>query len=72
MSFDHLLDPEQELDIYGGTKSSARYIADGNSPFFGTIIRIADFPLTLVMDTLLLPITWPIVGSGNDTTEPPP
>ena len=57
MTLDHLLDPEQEIRVYGGTQSSYEYIADDYSPFFGTLIRIIDLPITVVADTLLLPVT---------------
>ena len=57
MSIEHLLDTDQKLAMYGGTKASMEYIEDDGSPFFGSLVRILDLPLTLVFDTLLLPIS---------------
>ena len=60
MSLEHLVDPKQRLSMYGGTKSSYEYIEDDSSPFFGTFVRILDLPLTVVLDTLLLPVSAPV------------
>ncbi len=59
MSIDHIIDPDQRLDIYGGTKKSAK-ILQGEGSSFEALIALFDFPLTVVMDTLLLPIIAPI------------
>ena len=61
MTVDHLVDTDQRLEMYGGTTSSYRYIQDESAPFFGTLIRMIDLPLTAIGDTLLLPIVAPIV-----------
>lgn len=60
MTLDHLLDSDEELEMYGGTTKSWDYITDPDSSFFGTLIRIIDLPATVVGDTLLLPISAPI------------
>ena len=60
MTVDHLVDSEQPLAMYGGTKSSYEYIDNAGSPFFGSLIRIVDLPITVVGDTLLLPVSWPV------------
>lgn len=60
MTVDHLIDPQQKLRMYGGTTTSYDYIENASSPRFGVFVRIVDLPLTLVGDTLLLPITAPV------------
>lgn len=60
MSLDHLIDPEQRLDMYGGTQESAR-ILSGEGSAFAALISLFDFPFTVVMDTIILPIVAPIV-----------
>ena len=60
MSFEHLIDPQQRLKMYGGVQSSVDYINEPTSPWFGQFVRILDLPLTTVMDTLLLPVSAPV------------
>ncbi len=60
MSLEHVLDPDTKLEMYGGTKSSLNYQADEGSSFLGTLVRLIDLPATVVMDTLLLPISMPV------------
>ncbi len=60
MTFDHIFDADQKLEMYGGTKSSYNYLSNEYSPFFGSVIRLIDFPLTAVGDTLMLPVSAPI------------
>ena len=60
MTLDHIVDPEQPLAMYGGTTSSYDYIDAPGSPFFGSLIRIVDLPVTLVGDTVMLPISAPV------------
>ncbi len=62
MTFDHLFDPDQKLEMYGGTKSSWAYVSDERAPFFGAVIRLIDLPVTAIMDTLILPVVAPSVG----------
>ena len=61
MSLEHVLDPEAELQIYGGVRSSWAYIMDEGSPVFGSLCRVIDLPATVAMDTVLLPVSVPIV-----------
>ena len=63
MTFDHLFDSDQRLEMYGGTKSSWAYVSDDGSPFFGTLIRLIDLPVTAIMDTLILPVVAPLATS---------
>ena len=60
MTLDHLLDTQQPVSMYGGTTSSYEEIEDVNTGWFGVLCRIIDLPLTIVADTILLPITAPI------------
>ena len=60
MSLEHLLDNDQKLEMYGGTKSSVDYINDDESSFFGSFVRLLDLPLTAVFDTLILPVSAPV------------
>ncbi len=60
MSLEHVLDPDQKLEMYGGTKRSYAYIEDDSSPFFGSLVRVVDFPLTVVLDTVILPVSAPV------------
>ncbi len=60
MSLEHLFDSGQKLQMYGGVKSSARYIGDEASPVLGSIWRVLDMPLTAVFDTLILPVSAPV------------
>ncbi len=60
MTLDHLIDPDQKLRMYGGTSTSYNYIEDPRSPRFGVFVRIVDLPLTLVGDTVLLPVSAPV------------
>ena len=64
VSLEHAFDPDEDFQIYGGVKRSSGYLANEDSPFFGQVFRLIDFPLTLVMDTLLLPISIPVDLSG--------
>ncbi len=60
MSLEHVLDPDARLAMYGGTKSSWDYQADGGSSFVGKLFRMIDLPATVAMDTVLLPISMPV------------
>jgi uncharacterized protein YceK len=60
MSLEHLIDEDQKLKMYGGTKASYEYIDDEAAPFWGTLWRIIDLPLTVVLDTVLLPVSAPV------------
>lgn len=61
MTLDHLLDPKQEISIYGGTTASLREIEDPQTGFWGTLFRMLDFIPTVVLDTVLIPVfTGPI------------
>lgn len=62
-SLEHALDPDTELEVYGGTSRSWDYVTDGASPAFGTLCRVIDLPLTVIMDTLLLPVS---LTSGSE------
>ena len=63
VSIEHAADSEKDLRIYGGTANSWNYINDRFSPFSGTIFRLIDLPMTLAMDTLILPISIPAGSS---------
>src|SRR5690606_21827943 len=60
VSIEHLAEDEQ-VEIYGGVQKSWNYIQDLENPVMGRAVRTLDFPLTLVFDTLILPVTVPIV-----------
>ncbi len=61
MTLDHLMDPTEELSIYGGTAASLREIEDPQTGWWYTFFRILDFPLTVVSDTVLIPVlTGPV------------
>jgi len=60
MTMEHLLDREQKLQVYGGTKSSYNYIENPGSPRFGVLLRIIDLPFTVLADTLITPVTIPL------------
>ena len=66
VSLEHAFSPDEDFKIYGGVKRSSGYLANEDSPFFGQVFRLIDFPLTLVMDTLLLPISIPVELSGDE------
>lgn len=57
MTLDHVVNPEEPLEMYGGTTSSYEYIEDPGAPIVGSLIRIVDLPATMVGDTLILPIS---------------
>jgi uncharacterized protein YceK len=59
MTLDHLLDTKQPVSMYGGTTSSYKEIEDVNAGWFAVLCRLVDLPLTIVADTVLLPITAP-------------
>lgn len=69
MSLEHLLDPDQKLEMYGGTSASIDYMAAEDSSIFGSIVRALDLPLTLVFDTLLLPVSAPVELSRGGGSE---
>lgn len=69
VSIEHATDSEADLKIYGGTAISWNYINDRFSPFPGTIIRLIDLPMTLVMDTLLLPVSIPVGSSQQEEPQ---
>ena len=58
--FDHLLDTQQPVSMYGGTTSSYKEMEDVKTGWFAVLCRLIDLPLTIVADTLLLPVTAPI------------
>lgn len=62
VSIEHLTEDEQ-VEVYGGVAKSWDYITDLENPVFGRAVRTVDFPLTLIFDTLILPVTVPIVLS---------
>lgn len=66
MSLEHLLDPDQKLEMYGGTSGSIAYMTDEESSIFGSIVRALDLPLTVIFDTLLLPISAPVELTRGD------
>ena len=60
MTIDHLLDPQQPLSMYGGTTSSYEEMEDVKTGWFAVLCRLLDLPLTMALDTALLPVTAPI------------
>lgn len=66
MSLEHVLDPDAKLQIYGGVRSSWAYIMNDASPVFGSVCRVIDLPATVAMDTVLLPVSVPIVLTRGD------
>ena len=60
MTLDHLLDTQQPVSMYGGTTSSYKEMEDVKTGWFAVLCRLIDLPLTIVADTLLLPVTAPI------------
>jgi uncharacterized protein YceK len=66
MSLEHVLDPDQKLSMYGGTKASIDYMKDESSSIFGSIVRALDLPLTAIFDTLLLPVAAPVELSRGE------
>ena len=61
MTLDHLMDPKAEISIYGGTEASLREMEDPQTGWWGTFFRTLDFPFTVALDTLLIPVlTGPI------------
>ena len=57
MTLDHLMDPTEELSIYGGTAASFREIEDPeNTEWWYTFWRIMDLPFTVAFDTVLIPV----------------
>jgi uncharacterized protein YceK len=59
MSLEHLSEDE-EVEIYGGVTRSWNYVSDLENPWFGRAVRTIDLPLTVIFDTLILPITIPV------------
>ena len=57
MTLDHLLDSNQEDEMYGGTAASIREIEDENTSWFGVLMRLLDLPFSVAADTLILPVT---------------
>ena len=57
MTLDHLLDSNQEVEMYGGTAASLREIEDENTSRFGVFCRLIDLIPTVAADTLILPFT---------------
>ena len=60
VSLEHAFDPDEDFQIYGGVKQSSAYLTNAESPFFGQVFRLIDFPLTVALDTVLLPISIPV------------
>ena len=61
MTLDHLMDPKEDISIYGGTAASLRKIEDPQTGWWGTFFRMLDFPLTMALDTVLIPVlTGPV------------
>tara|TARA_B100000809_G_scaffold70038_1_gene67431 strand:+ start:875 stop:1153 length:279 start_codon:yes stop_codon:yes gene_type:complete len=54
MSLDHLMDPEAEISIYGGTAASLREMEDPETGWWGTLFRLIDFLPTVAVDTVLI------------------
>jgi len=65
LTLDDLLDPDDFLEMYGGTRRSYEQIEDPNYEWWDVLIRIVDMPLTIVADTVLLPLTAPVELSGG-------
>lgn len=59
VSLEDMLDEEDHLEIYGGTRRSYEQMEDPAQPWWGILIRIIDLPLTVALDTLFLPLTIP-------------
>ncbi len=59
-TLEHLMDPEQELAMYGGTSDCFQDMEDSRATFFEVLFRILDLPFTIAADTLLLPVTAPV------------
>ena len=62
-SLDHALFRDEPLEMYGGTKYSWNYITKNtteDTTILGNIAYSIDFPFTVIMDTLILPISAPI------------
>ena len=61
MTLDHLMDPKEDISIYGGTAASLREMEDPETGWWGTFFRFVDFIPTVVLDTVLIPVlTGPV------------
>ena len=45
-------------DIYRATQQDAEWVNDEAMNMFGRIIMLADFPFSIVSDTIMLPFDW--------------
>jgi uncharacterized protein YceK len=60
MTLDHLMDPKEDVSVYGGTAASLREMEDPDTGWWGTFFRFLDFIPTVALDTVLIPVTAPI------------
>ena len=61
-SIEHALLDDRPFEMYGGTSNSMKVIRgdDPEADGWGVLAYSIDFPFTVVMDTLLLPISAPV------------
>ena len=58
----------EQLAIYGGIRSNIEVIKGGEFP--GLLISLIDFPISLVADTILLPLTIPYSMCADGDSDP--
>ncbi len=49
---------EWEEDVYPATQQDAEWIFDEDIHIVGRVLMVADWPISIVTDTVLLPYDW--------------